>query len=69
MESTAKGLVGQEVVLTILRKTKSVFERRVRILGVEHGFIKVRGLSGMEGVVPLDDEYMRVEAIRLCDPE
>ena len=23
----------------------------------------------VEGVVPLDDEYMRVEAIRLCDPE
>lgn len=64
MEYIAKGLVGHEVVLTILRKPKFKFERGGRIVDVQNGVIKIKGPSGMETAIPLDDEYMKVESIR-----
>lgn len=67
MEHTAKGLVGRDVVLTILRKPKVRFEREGRIVAVEHGTIKIKGPSGMDTVIPLDDEYMRVESVRAVE--
>ena len=64
MESTAKGLVGHDVVLTILRKPSYKFERKGKIVKVEAGSIRLKGCSGMEAEIPIDDEYMRVESIR-----
>lgn len=64
MEGTARGLVGKDVVLTIVRKqSRFRFEQEVKIVGVEGGFLRVKGQCGMEKCVPLDDEYMRVDSI------
>lgn len=64
MEGTAKGLVGHDVILTMLRKPCYKFERKGKIVKVEAGCIRLKGCSGMDVDIPLDDEYMRVESIR-----
>jgi len=63
MEGTAKGLVGKDVVLVIVRKPNFRFEQKVKIVGVEGGCLRVKGQSGMEKGVPFDDEYMRIDSI------
>lgn len=63
MEGTANGLVGHDVILTIATRM-GTFDKKVRIVSVEDGHIKLKGPSGMETTVPLKDHWMRVESIR-----
>lgn len=68
MESIAKGLVGHEVVLTLATKA-CTFEKSGRITAVRGGIIILKGQSGMEFPVPIEDEWMRVKNIRAILPE
>jgi hypothetical protein len=69
MESTAKGLVGREVVLTVRKKPNHPpFRRRLVILDVRNGFIHFKDSTGMANSIPLDDDYMVVEEIRAVMP-
>lgn len=63
MEGTAKGLVGHDVVLTIGTKM-GTFDKKGRIVSVEDGYITLKGPSGMDTTVPLEDRWMKVESIR-----
>lgn len=69
MEEWLDAFVDKDVVLTICRKGGRRFERNARIVGLEDGFVKVRGASGMVVAIPLDDEYMKVEGVRIEFPE
>jgi hypothetical protein len=58
------------VVLTIVRKSSGYkFKKKVKIIGVLDDFIRAKGASGMETAIPMDDEYMRVDGIRVLFPE
>lgn len=64
MESVAKGLVNQQVILTI--KTKmGLTQRAGQIVSVEGGFIKLKGPSGMETAIPIKDDWMIVTEIEI----
>lgn len=64
MEEIAKGLVGHEVMLTIMGKYGS-FRKNGRIVGVQDGFVRLKGPSGMETSVPLDDRWFNIKSIAL----
>lgn len=68
METIAKGLVGQEVVITVGTKA-GTFEKNGRIADVRGGIIILKGGSGMEFPVPIQDKWMRVTGIRAILPE
>lgn len=68
MEVIAKGLVGQDVVLTIATKM-GTFKKTGKIVHVLDGIIRLKGPSGMESPVPLKDQWMNVTGIEYIIPE
>lgn len=69
MEEWLEAFVDKDVILTVYKKGRSRFEVAGRIVGLEAGCVKVRGASGMVVAIPVDDEYMKVEGVRIEFPE
>lgn len=68
METIAKGLVGEKVEITLENKFGS-FKKDGRIVAVRGGIIILKGGSGMEFPVPIEDGWMRATGIRAILPE
>lgn len=68
MEVVAKGLVGQDVVLTVATKM-GTFKKSGKIVQVQDGIIRLKGPSGMESPVPLKDRWMNVTGIEYIMPD
>ena len=65
MEEWLVSLVGKKAILTINKKAGKRFELDAEIISIEDGFVNVRGCSGMIASIPIDDDYMKIEGVRV----
>ena len=68
MEAIAKGLVGEKVEIALENKF-GFFKKHGWIGDVRGGIIILKGGSGMEFPVPINDKWVRVTGIRAILPE